>query len=1227
MLHPVSGVSPKLDLTVRTETPTVIDSTPHSRGSSEKELFSSGELIVGRYRVESLLGRGGFGEVYAVRDERAGGKPLALKLARLLDADSLSLETLRGEFSLLASLLHPNLAQVHDFGHVRDDVSFFTQSLVHGVPLGESGLRPDDPAAIPLWAQLCRALEYLHGRGILHRDIKPSNILVDRERGKLTLLDFGISRAFGATPDRMLLGTYGYMAPEAITGGPVDARADLYALGVVLYKLLTGTLPFSGKFEEILLAHLQRVPPPIPAGSTRPEVARVVERLLCKEPGARFASAGEVLAALAAANRVNVEAEAAESLASYVLSGRYVGNERAFSRLVSAVADRPAVGGAVVVVGDAGTGKSRLLREVRQRAQLARRSWVEAQALPTWEARSVLPAIARSVLDVDVVARLSEDDRRELARALPELRRKRERFDVAVDPERARARRVKALANAMRLRFDGVVGVLVIDDLHWSGEGAVDLVVSLVEAARAVRASVVFVFAARPGDAASRLARALGEPLRTDALEPSDSTRLIESMFGEATLLEGTDLGTSLGRHAHAGQHVQESLRLALESGAIERRDAHFVVTRPIPALSPPEVLARRLGRVGRGARRALLSLAVLRGARSAVEVGRVAKLPMDRAGAALGELVRAGLVEERTDGHGRGRYALHDRYRDVVLDTERKSAIRGTHRRAAAELLRAPAQDWRSMLDAAEHHAAAGSLDRAIRLAAQSARAAEGGGRPDQALLALERELAFRDLAGTLRASTLLERARLSRLAARRDVVEATLLQLEAMRSAVGPAEQASIDALRAAEALYRGEPGTARAILNAAVSVAPTECLAELHLVRAKLEEDFGDVLEARREYARAAAAASGPRADVLAAEAYLGAALSALRAGAPIEGEGLAERALLAARRANRPLLVSEALRHLGSTARETGGARRALTLYRRAVRAAREGGSAESEAKALNNLGTVCQWLGKIPEALEALERSLALKKDLGLFASAHLTHNNLGGLLIAVGRLEDAEAHLLAVISAPEHAAPVVAALARSNLGDVHLLRGELDRAAELFAEARTMNERRSLALQETHAICGHVRTLLMRRGPGDLDVARSELEIFAGVSGVDEVAESRRRHRTTLAIFHDLDGRPEAALAELLRLRSAADEEMHFSDVLATSLESRWLEAILLGRLGREAAARRVANRTKALLQRLAKRVGGDGPRRVYLDAHPLHRAILAGAWDTPPGATWPPGI
>jgi tetratricopeptide (TPR) repeat protein len=1218
-----------VDLTVRSDDPTVMDSVPRSGPRAEERLFADGDTIVGRYRVESLLGQGGFGQVYCVRDLHAEGRALALKLARLADSDLRSIEILKGEFELLASLSHPNLAQVHDFGHVGSDVAYFTQTLVSGVPLSESGLKADDPKDMPVWAQLFRALEYLHGRGILHRDIKPSNILVDVDAGQLTLLDFGISRALGTGDERELTGTWAYIPPEAISGSPLDARADLYSLGITLYRQIMGRVPFRGEPTQVLTAHIGERPEPLPPDLVKPGVARIVERLLAKDPGARYASASEVLRALATANGVTLPEETAESLAGYVLSARFVGQEEVFDSMVArCFADRPS-GHVLVVTGEGGSGKSRLLREVRQRFQLAWRPWVQVEVRRSWLAKSVVHSIARAVIDENVVRRLDEDDRRELSRAMPELRKKGERIGLPLDPERARQARIQALARAIRLRFERNPGVLAVEDLHWADREVLGLLAQVVNLARREGANCAFVLASRPNAPVDDMAMTLGaERLSCDTLGPESSARLIESMFGRADLLDGTELGSSLARGRFTAQHVQESLRLALDSGAIVRQSGAWQIVNPITALPLADVLASRIRRLDAEARSLALAVAVLGGTASAAEAAAVADRDAGAAGLALRALIRAGILEERRDRRGHAAYSIHDRFRDVMLDTSNVRLLVRAHR-AAGRLLRANASgDHRILLDAADHFASAGSSRQAVRVALDAAKLAERAGRPDQAAQALESALGWQKKAGEGLVALYLRRFDLCVLAGMREAADDAMTQLAALAGSATRSESVGISVRRARLGLEQGEPRAARAeaeaVLGAAREIGDPRLLSELHWVLARTDEVYGNLDRALESFQRAADHAQQAKDSRLEARAWLGASLCAIFLGNAGQAGVFGDRALAAARSAADGVAMAESLRCLGNSARESGDIPRALKMYRRAVRAARDSGSPESEAKALNNLGTVCHWAGLIPEALSALGRSLQLKDRMGLRASAMLTRNNMGGLNISLGNFEVAERELEAVIESMGGAEPMVLALAHSNLGDLRVLRGELDTAVELYRTAHRMNRERSNAMADSHALSGLARALIMRDRGDDLEEAERTIEQLGALQSSGDLMETRSRFHTTLAVMMDRRGELEAALHSARKALDIDQEQrQRFSDPFGTVLEAQWIEALELSRMGRVAQARRAAGRARQDLLRLAKQTGDEAAGKRFLEANPLHRAILEERFDTRPGWTW----
>jgi YVTN family beta-propeller protein len=258
------------------------------------------------YRVGALRGRGGMGEVYRALDLRLD-RPVALKvLAPRLAGDERFRDRMLRESRLAASLDHPNVIPVYEAGEA-DGRLFIAMRWVEGTDLRallrrSGAIEPE--RALSLTAQVADALDAAHLRGLVHRDVKPSNVLVDEQGGRehCYLADFGLTQSASdqGPSDGQLMGTVDYVAPEQIRGGPIDGRADQYALGCMLFELLTGTLPFrtvSG--TATVFAHLEE-PPPSATGRWAGlplEIDAVLSRALEKDPTRRFESCGELVAA------------------------------------------------------------------------------------------------------------------------------------------------------------------------------------------------------------------------------------------------------------------------------------------------------------------------------------------------------------------------------------------------------------------------------------------------------------------------------------------------------------------------------------------------------------------------------------------------------------------------------------------------------------------------------------------------------------------------------------------------------------------------------------------------------------------------------------------------------------------------------------------------------------------------------------------------------------------
>jgi streptogramin lyase len=272
--------------------------------ASELQL-STGDEIAG-YTLESLLGRGGMGEVFRAVDGHLA-RAVALKvLAPGLVHDQASRDRILRESQLAASLDHPNVIPVYAAGEADGHV-YIAMRLVEGSDL-RSVLRRDgrlDPArAIALVTQVASALDAAHARGLVHRDVKPSNVLIDEQQGRehCYLADFGITTRAGERPSvdvsQRLLGTLAYVAPEQVRGDPVDGRADVYSLGCLLFECLTGEVPFVRDSDiAVVFAHLEE-PPPRPSEHVQDmpgELDAVIAKALAKQPDERYSSCGELV--------------------------------------------------------------------------------------------------------------------------------------------------------------------------------------------------------------------------------------------------------------------------------------------------------------------------------------------------------------------------------------------------------------------------------------------------------------------------------------------------------------------------------------------------------------------------------------------------------------------------------------------------------------------------------------------------------------------------------------------------------------------------------------------------------------------------------------------------------------------------------------------------------------------------------------------------------------------
>ncbi|HET7449086.1 MAG TPA: Stk1 family PASTA domain-containing Ser/Thr kinase [Gaiellaceae bacterium] len=280
-----------------------------------------------RYVIERKLGSGGMADVYLAEDQELGRR-VALKLLDDRHAsDEQFVERFRREAQSAAGLNHPNIVSIFDRGYA-EGTYYIAMEFLDGRTLKELLVRNGPtpvPIAIDYARQILGALAFAHRNGIVHRDIKPHNIVVGSD-GRLKVTDFGIARSGASqmTEAGSIVGTAQYLSPEQARGAPVDPRSDLYSLGIVLYEMLTGKVPFTGDTPvEIAMKHLSQVPePPSKLRSGVPhDLDAVVMRALAKEPDQRYGSAEEMDADLARVARGVAVSRETEDAMTQVLSG------------------------------------------------------------------------------------------------------------------------------------------------------------------------------------------------------------------------------------------------------------------------------------------------------------------------------------------------------------------------------------------------------------------------------------------------------------------------------------------------------------------------------------------------------------------------------------------------------------------------------------------------------------------------------------------------------------------------------------------------------------------------------------------------------------------------------------------------------------------------------------------------------------------------------------------
>ena len=647
---------------------------------ASRDPTSPSRVIGGRYQVLNELGRGGMGTVYRVV-ERLTGRVVTLKRLHVPtgESDALQLRSaLAQEFRLLASLRHPNIISVLDYGFDEQRQPYFTMDLAENASsIIEAGA--DEPLAmqVELLVQVLRALWYLHRFGILHCDLKPENILV--VGGQVKILDFGLSIYRDAVADGGIRGTPAYMAPEALLTGAASERSDLYSFGMIAYELVTGVYPFDESDGPRLFEAVVHEPLPRPSDDVDLTLRPVLERLLRKDPGERFADAREVMLTLGAAVNRSLSLETVATRESFLQTAPLVGRRCELAMLTDALAtaDR-GCGGTWLVGGESGVGKSRLLEELRSRALVDGVAVLRGQAVrqggsPYHVWREMLRLL---VLWGDV----NDTDAEVLKALVPDIATLigREVHDApTLDAETAKTRLFFAIEELLRAQRRAVL--LIFEDLQWAGSESLSLLTWLTHPAASLPVLMVGCFRDdEGGDIPAAIPGA--RVLILKRLNSDEMVELAAGMIGPAA--RRPDLAALLERETEGIPFfIVEVMRALAESvGSLDAIGDARLPERVL-AGGVQRVVRRRLNQVPHDALPALRTAAVI-GREVDSRLIRGIHANLDAADWA-DVCTRTAVLEVR---EARLRFA-HDKFREQLVEDLSPSALRALHAQVATAI------------------------------------------------------------------------------------------------------------------------------------------------------------------------------------------------------------------------------------------------------------------------------------------------------------------------------------------------------------------------------------------------------------------------------------------------------------------------------------------------------------------------------------------------------------
>ncbi len=1035
------------------------------------------------------------------------------------------------------------------------------------LPVSEGEATTDNPEILKVLTvvrRLCGPLAFLHGEGLVHLDLKPENILVTTG-GRPVVVDFGLMSQFGGRLGRDSLalrseggGTVAYMSPEQILGSPVDARADLYGLGCLLYELLTGKPPFRGRTKkELLEAHLQKMPAPpsrYVEGISK-KLDDLVLRLLAKHPRARPGYAGDVASDLLLLGADSAVAEPSPQPRAFLYRPGFTGREKLFGRLrnrAGALAATPK-GEVLLIGGERGVGKTRLALELASATARTGLLILTGEARPLaggipGEAPTMAPlqALRRPLQSIADRCRelgfqetnlLLGNRGKILALYEPALEKLpgQELYPEPVDlpPRAARLRLLSYLAETfLNLAMADPV-LLILDDFQWADDLALGFLRLLLDSGRLERSRLLVVCLYRTENALPEL-EALESSRRCSKLllEPLDENgigRIVADMLGLsappelfvrllAQQAEGNPFFVAEYLHAMVADGLLSRDEVGCWQVSVSGEDSSYEAiyeALPLPR-SLQELMRRRLDGVGTKARKTITCCSVLGAEIDAELLERLLKPEKISALDALEELLnRQILVEPKA---GRLRF-VHDHFRSMAYGAIPLEERQSLHRRAA-ELLEAGGLGLESerLASMGHHWELAEDRDRALDAYLRAAVVARHRHLNSEAIRLYRAYFHLRPGPSSQSVKARNELAKLL-LQSQGKIEEAIELHKTALQEA-----RDLCDGSLEIEGLFR--LGAAR---DAAGESAEGQSCLEQALNLSRRAGDLGQ-------------------------EGQILMALGTLehRRGHFIEAREHYERSLEIHQTTGNLRSQAFNLANLASLQKQQGRRNKARKLFDEALKLTRQVGDPINEGNILGSLAVLHSTESRLDLARPLYEKALKIHRSVGYLRGEAVQHANLGEDLFLTGDFSGAVSRWELALSLAREASDYrSAALVTGNLARLHHHQGKLDKAQLLFHEALELSRKIGDRYTEAITRC-NLSALLLDQG--DPLMARRLLEQALAVHR--ETGDRRFEARTLL----------QMSRLERLAANNASrgDEMTRRAARLFDSLDDRYSQALCL---------------------------------------------------------------